>query len=84
MRKAAVSITNNIAEGYGRFAWQEKTHYFHISRGSTMEIVDDLNVRLDQKYAKPDVLQSLRDQAERVLQMLNGYIEYLQRSKNMA
>jgi len=81
MRRAAVSLTNNIAEGYGRFTWQETTHFCRQARGSLTELVDDINTCFDQKYVQPGNLQELKSEAARVLQLLNGYIKYLQRSK---
>jgi four helix bundle protein len=40
MRRAAVSATNNIAEGYGLHHWQENTHFCRHSRGSLMELLN--------------------------------------------
>lgn len=82
MRRAALSITNNIAEGYGRHHWQENAQFCRHSRGSLMELVDDINVCLDQQYANADSLASLKkDDALSLLRLLNGYINYLQRQK---
>ena len=82
MRRAAVSITNNIAEGYGRHHWQENTQFCRHSRGSLMELIDDINVCLDEKYADKEKLESLKENdALSLLRLLNGYIKYLQRQK---
>ena len=50
MRKAALSITNNIAEGHGRWQYQDNTRFCRIARGSTEEIIDDLNTCIDKEY----------------------------------
>lgn len=84
MRKAAVSITNNIAEGYGRGNWQEAIQFCRISRGSLMEIVDDINVCIDERYAKKEHLLNLKEDALDVLRLLNGYIGYLGKKKSSA
>jgi len=81
MYRAAVSLTNNIAEGYGRHHWQQNTQFCRQSRGSLLEIVDDINVCGDQQYAEDAVVHSLRNDAADVLRILNGYIAYLQRQK---
>jgi len=81
MRRAAVSLTSNIAEGYGRFTWQDTTHFCRQARGSLMELIDHVNVCADQQYAEKDVLDQLKSEAERALKLLNGYIAYLQRRK---
>ena len=82
MRRAAVSITNNIAEGYGRHHWQENWQFCRHSRGSLMELVADINVCLDQEYADIDQLESLKkEDALSLLRLLNGYVNYLQKQK---
>jgi len=42
MRRAANSITQNIAEGFGRFEARDKTRFYKISRGSAYEIISQL------------------------------------------
>src|SRR5262245_18932897 len=59
MRRAAVSITNNIAEGHGRWHYQENIQFCRVARGSIEEILDDLNVCLDEQYCDPQVAQEL-------------------------
>lgn len=81
MTKAAVSITNNIAEGHGRYHWQDNTRFCRQSRGSLAEIVDDINVCIDEEYAQREQLEDLKSDAVRVFKLLNGYIAYLQRQK---
>ncbi len=84
MRRAAVSITNNLAEGHGRYNWQDRMRFCRNARGSLTEVVDDINVCIDEGYAEPEHLGDLKDDAARVLRLLNGYIGYLkkQRDKN--
>jgi four helix bundle protein len=49
MRRAATSLTNNIAEGHGRYHYQENIQFLRVSRGSLEEILDDLNICLDEE-----------------------------------
>lgn len=44
MRRASTSLTNNIAEGHGRFSYQENIQFVRQSRGSLEELIDDLNI----------------------------------------
>jgi four helix bundle protein len=81
MRRAAVSITNNIAEGHGRWHYLENLRYCRIARGSVDEILDDLNVCLDENYAAPDMLSELRAEGYLLINRINGYMAYLRRSK---
>lgn len=79
IRGAAISLTNNLAEGYGRYTWQDRTHFCRQARGSLMELVDDLGACQDEAYLGEAAVRSLRDRAARVLRLMNGYIGYLQR-----
>ena len=81
VRRAAVSLTNNMAEGYGRFNWQETTQFFRHARGSLMELVDDMSVCEDEQYTDEATLAALHSRAESVLRLINGYIRYLQKEK---
>ena len=82
MMRAAVSVTNNMAEGYGRYNWQETIQFFRHSRGSLYELVDDLNVCIEQGYASQEQPQSLRLAAESLAKQINGYIRYLRNKKS--
>ena len=47
IRRAAVSLTNNIAEGHGRYHYPDQIKFLLQARGSLEELIDDLNVCLD-------------------------------------
>src|ERR1700690_771726 len=81
IRRAAVSLTNNIAEGHGRFHYPDQIKLMLQSRGSLEELQDDLNVCEDEKsLAAPDI-SKLKDDAWQVHKILNGYIRYLRGRK---
>ena len=82
MRRAALSLTNNIGEGHGRFFYQENIQFCRISRGSLMELIDDLNICIDEKYFKQSYLEELKDEGYRINKMMNGYIAYLKKRKS--
>ena len=83
MRRAAASLTSNIAEGYGRHHWQENTQFCRQSRGSLLELVDHINICLDESYADAQRLEVLkREDAVALVKLLNGYIAYLQKQKS--
>ena len=82
MRRASLSLTNNIAEGHGRYNYQENIQFCRISRGSLMELVDDLNVCIDEQYFSKEYIDELKQEAYRINKMLNGYIAYLKKRKN--
>jgi four helix bundle protein len=77
MRDAARSLTNNIAEGHGRYTYKERIRFCRDSRGSLQELVDDVNLCMDEEYAKLEHLVTLREDAAEVLLLINGYAAYL-------
>ena len=81
MRKAAISITNNSAEGHGRWHFQENIQFCRISRGSVEEILDDLNICVDENYGDKEKILSLKEEGYFIIKKINGYISYLKKSK---
>ena len=81
IRRAAVSLTNNIAEGHGRYHFADQVRFFLGSRGSLQELVDDLNVCADENYLEADKIEALKGKAWRVLGLINGYLRYLRDRK---
>ena len=79
MRRAALSVTNNIAEGHGSRSYRHNIAYLYRSRGSVSELLDDLTACEDERYFKKEHLDDLRKQAVRVLMVVNGYIGFLRR-----
>ena len=84
MRRASLSLTNNIAEGHGRYHFQENLQFCRISRGSLMELIDDLNTCIDEQYFPLDYLEELKAEGYTVNKILNGYIAYLEKRKNQS
>ncbi|MFC5193179.1 four helix bundle protein [Algoriphagus aquatilis] len=60
IRKSSRSITNNIAEGYGRFFYQENIQFCRISRGSLTETLDHMIVAFDEDYISEFDLAAFR------------------------
>lgn len=81
MRRASRSVTHNIAEGYGRFHYQENIQFCRISRGSLYELIDQLITSLDECYISQEKYQEGRTKIETALKLLNGYINYLEKQK---
>jgi four helix bundle protein len=81
IRRAAVSLTNNIAEGHGRYHYLDNIRFVLMARGSLMELMDDLNVCADESYLPAGELAELRSLAQRAKQLINGYIRYLREQK---
>lgn len=72
VRRAATSITANIAEGSGRQSIKEKIHFVEISFGSMTEVYCELQTACDLGYIHANQLEGLRPQFEEVAKMLSG------------
>lgn len=81
MRKAIVSVTNNIAEGHGRWYYQENIRFCRISRGSASEILDDINTCIDEGYGNEAENQQLKTEGYALIAKINSYISYLRKCK---
>ncbi len=81
MVRASRSVTANIAEGYGRFHFQEKIQYCRQARGSLYELIDHFSCGFDENYFNESEVEELRHQTIRAIKLVNGYIGYLNRSK---
>jgi len=79
--RASRSVTANIAEGYGRFHFQENIQYCRQARGSLYEIIDHLTVALDEKYLSQSEYEAVRLEVYSLVKRLNGYISYLGKRK---
>jgi len=82
MKRAARSTTHNVAEGFGRFHFQENIQFCRISRGSLYELIDQLITSLDEGHITQEEYEKGRDLISKALPLLNGYIRYLSRQKD--
>ncbi|MFZ4401024.1 MAG: four helix bundle protein [Bacteroidales bacterium] len=80
--RASRSVTANIAEGYGRFHFQENIQYCRQARGSLYEVIDHFITAYDCEYINEDELNDFRNESLNCLKILNGYIAYLKRAKD--
>jgi four helix bundle protein len=81
IRRASRSVTNNIAEGFGRYHYKENVKFCRISRGSLSELVDHLIIARDEEYIDDSTLKDFKGRIQRCNALLNGYINYLIRAK---
>ena len=74
MRRAAVSVSSNITEGFGRQTFKDKEHFYIMARGSLVELQSQLYVAKDVQYIKIDEFTDISDQATKVHAILGGLI----------
>ena len=82
MRRASRSTTENIAEGFGRYHFQENIQFCRQSRGSLHELIDQLITALDEEYITRNEYTEGMVMINKALGLLNGYINYLRRAKS--
>lgn len=75
MRRAAASITANIAEGFGRHGYKEKVQFYYLSKGSLSELKNFILIAKDVGYLKKKHLDELVAQANLVDKLLQGFIK---------
>ena len=78
MRRAAVSVPCNIAEGQGRTSKKEFKQFLSMSRGSLLELETQLQIAADLGFLNADSASRLIDRTEELLRMLNGLMKSLQ------
>ncbi|MCP4363328.1 MAG: four helix bundle protein [Chloroflexi bacterium] len=84
LRRSAQSIPANIAEGYGRYYYQETIRFCYIARGSLEETYTHLRLAHELDYLPEEPYRNLNQQIQELHRMLNGYIAYLKRTKRGA
>jgi four helix bundle protein len=76
LRKSAVSIPSNIAEGEGRFSWGERRQFLGHARGSLFELDTQFIIAGRVGYLHPNLIS---DQIDEVRRILNGYITWVRK-----
>jgi four helix bundle protein len=78
MRRAAVSVPSNIAEGKGRYSRKEFLQFLYHARGSLFEFQTQLSIARDLDYIDLASFKSLESQTEELGRILNGLITRFQ------
>ena len=81
IRRAAVSIGANIAEGAGKSSRPDFARFLQIGLGSASELEYHLLLSRDLDYLEPESYQTLLSQVSEVKKMLTGFIQYLYGAK---
>ena len=81
IRRAATSIPANIAEGYGRYYYQDSIRFSYLARGSLMELSSHIDLAASQGYISDDTKALLNANMALLLKLIHGYINYLRESK---
>ena len=79
LRRAAVSITSNIAEGSGRSSAKEKVHFLEISYASLMEVLSQMDIALDLEYITEEEFREFEIMCDKVASLISGLRTYFAR-----
>ena len=72
IRRSAISVPSNLAEGSGRFSIKERIHFVEISYGSLMEAYCQLSIANDLGYCSDEKHKELKIHIDEIARMLYG------------
>ena len=81
IRRASISAMSNISEGFDRETNKEFIQFLIIARASVSEVKSHMYVALDRKYLSIEEFDSIYNQANTVINLINGLIRYLQKPR---
>lgn len=81
VRRAAVSVMSNIAEGFERGSNTEFIQFLYIAKGSCGEVRAQLSIAVDQGYVAKSDYERLQNQCRLISGMLSSFINYLKGAK---
>jgi four helix bundle protein len=75
IRRAGVSVTSNLAEGFNRYSSKEKLQFYNIALGSISEVESQLLLAKDLNYVSPGEASSLFDKCELARMLILGLLK---------
>ncbi len=81
MIRSSRSATDCIAEGYGRYHYQENIQFCRQARGSLYECMNQLDTALECEYIDEKYFNKMIEKIKRAVQVINGYVKYLKKRK---
>ena len=81
MIRSSRSSADCIAEGYGRYHYQENIQFCRQSRGSLFELLNQMDTALECMYIDENYFNDMGEKIKSAARLLNGYIRYLKKRK---
>ena len=75
MRRSAISITSNIAEGFSRHSFKEKVQFYSIAQGSLSELQNQLLIAKDVGFLDKNTFSTIAEQSIKVSKITNGLVK---------
>jgi four helix bundle protein len=82
LRRSSLSVSANIAEGHGRFYYQDNVRFCYNARGSLEETLSHLIFSFEADFISVALYNELEAEGEEIEKMLNGYISFLKKNKH--
>ena len=82
LRRAAISVTSNIAEGINRFSIKDKSHFIEMAYGSLMEVSSQFEIAEELGYISIDDRQNIDQLIEENARLLSGLLNSYKPSTN--
>tara|TARA_R110002096_G_scaffold420640_2_gene625782 strand:+ start:2826 stop:3194 length:369 start_codon:yes stop_codon:yes gene_type:complete len=79
--RSSRSVAANIAEGFGRFHYQENIQFCRIARGSLYETLEHLMCAKDEGFINDEQFNNTNELILECLKILNSYVQYLKKAK---
>jgi len=83
IRRAVVSITSNIAEGFGRYYFNEKIRFYRIAKGSATEVQNQLIIAKDLKYITIEEFNKIKVVSFEGYKLTCGIIQAIEKAKKI-
>ena len=84
MRRAAISITSNIAEGFGRRGYKEKIQFYYLAHGSLTELKNQILLARDIGYMNENDYKTIFQQTTTAHKLLQGLLKKSKEFLNLA
>lgn len=81
VRRVASSVTANIAEGFGRFHYNDKIRFYHLARGSVGEVQNFLFLARDLHFIEHEECDGLKEKLDDIRRLINGLIRSIEACK---
>ena len=76
IRRAAISVPSNIAEGYSRKSTKDLAHFFNIAQGSVFELMTQVDIALSLGYIDQSDKEKIYFLTNDTLKLINGFLSY--------
>lgn len=81
IRRASISISSNIAEGFERNTDKEFIYFLYVAKASAGEVRSQIYLALDLNYISFDISENLLNDITEISKLLGGFIKYLETNK---